>query len=78
MLSARMEEMEAELQRERAAEVRLQVCGSGCVDVWVCADAKRTKQKKQKKMLPFRPLFKGPYCRSCSIKALFKALFRLH
>ena len=48
MLSARMEEMEAELQRERAAEVRLQVCGSGCVDVWVCADAKKTKQKSKK------------------------------
>ena len=33
MLGARVEEMEAELRRERAAEVRLQVCGCGCVGV---------------------------------------------
>ena len=44
MLSARVEEMEAELQHERAAQVRLQVCGCGCG----CVGVFRKKGKKKK------------------------------
>jgi hypothetical protein len=63
MLSARVEEMEAELQHERAAQVRLQVCGCGCLGVFRKKGKKKNAISFKKKKLPsLRPLFKRLYC----------------